>query len=82
MRWKLKAAAAVCLLLLVCTACGSEQEAESGSVYDIYYVNNEETAFIVPMAMPLLSASISPCTVKETRLISGICVTVRTSPTA
>ncbi len=43
MRWKLKAAAAVCLLLLLCTACGSEQEAESGSVYDIYYVNNEET---------------------------------------
>ncbi len=43
MRWKLKAAAAVYLLLLLCTACGSEQEAESGSVYDIYYVNNEET---------------------------------------
>ena len=43
MRWKLKAAAAVCLLLLLCTACGSEQEAESGSVYDIYYVKNEDT---------------------------------------
>ena len=36
-------AVAVTALLLLCTACGSEQEAESGSVYDIYYVNNEET---------------------------------------
>ena len=43
MRWKLKAAAAVYLLLLLCTARGSEQDAVSGSVYDIYYVNNEET---------------------------------------
>ena len=32
------------LILAVCmTACGSEQELNSGKSYDIYYVNNEET---------------------------------------
>lgn len=29
--------------MLLCSACGNEQEAEDGKIYKIYYVNNEET---------------------------------------
>lgn len=43
MRLKQMVVAAIWLCLLLCTACGSEQEVESGKAYDIYYVNNEET---------------------------------------
>ncbi|MDE7186121.1 MAG: GerMN domain-containing protein, partial [Lachnospiraceae bacterium] len=34
---------AVLLLVLFCTACGREETEEAGTVYKIYYVNNEET---------------------------------------
>lgn len=32
----------ICLMLL-CVSCGKEQGQEGGKIYDIYYVNNEET---------------------------------------
>lgn len=35
--------AAVILLMLLCAACGSEPEADGGKIYNIYYVNNDET---------------------------------------
>lgn len=35
--------AVILLMMLLCTGCGSEPDVEYGKIYDIYYVNNEET---------------------------------------
>lgn len=43
MKYGKTAAAVIFLLILLCTGCGGGQEAAAGKIYDIYYVNNEET---------------------------------------
>ena len=34
---------AICMLILLCVACGQEVQQDGGQIYRIYYVNNDET---------------------------------------
>lgn len=43
MNRKQAALAVVFLAVLLCGACGGKQEADAGTVYNIFYVNNDET---------------------------------------
>ena len=36
-------AAAICVIMLLCAACGQEVQQDGGQIYKIYYVNNDET---------------------------------------
>lgn len=55
---------AVCLLMLFGVACGREEAGEAGTVYQIYYVNNEETN--------TLTRDYSSDTVKTDRLLQEL----------